>query len=262
MKRKMFVLVPIIAVVATLGYVSLQPGPDTIAPPSATAEQNDQLDSASRDAGAVSDELIEPASVIGIAENVDRLIQRGFIPEEYRDLWLDPDYERIAEQRFNVIPKVATEDGEACVPLELDESELCWNEYGYHPYLTYDLDTLRQLASTEAAAAEALSFRLPRDNVSERLHFSLQASRLSGKSGPIMRFAYTFVPDESSPHYLDQMLDRYAIALAGEALGYPYRLSRELELQIQREFDLSREDFREALRGRRVTLRDAWGDQS
>ncbi len=262
MKRKTLVLVPILAVGAALGYALLQPGPDTTAPLPAAAEQSDQIDSAGRDAGDVSAELFEPANAIGIAENVDRLIRRGFIPEEYRELWLDPDYERIAEERFNVIPKVSTEDGEACVPLELDESDICWNEYGYHPYLTYDLETLRQLASSEAAAAEALSIRLPRGNVSERLHFSLQASRLSGKSGPIMRFAYTFVPDRNSPHYRDQMLDRYALALAGEALGYPYRLSRELELQIQREFDLSREEFRDALRGRRVTLREAWGDQS
>lgn len=77
-----------------------------------------------------------------------------------------------------------------------------------------------------------------------------------------MRFAYTFTPDADSPRYFDQMLDRYAIAVAGESLGYPYRLSRELEIQIRSEFDLSAEEFRDALRGRRVTMQEAWGDPS
>ena len=263
MKPKAFVLVPIAALVAVgfaLGYALLAPErSDEREPPSApvpVAESPQPADDASPAFATA------PAEAGITEERVDDLIRRGFIPAEYRDLWLDPDYQRIAEERFNVIPKVAASTDEGCVPLELDGEIMCWNEYGYHPYLTYDIDELRQMASTDAAAAEALVFRLPYSDQSERMHYALEASRLSGKSGPIMRFAYSLTPNAESPRYFDEMLDRYAIAVAGESLGYPYRLSRELEIMIRREFDLSTEEFREALRGRRVTMQQEWGDPS
>ncbi len=263
MKPKALVLAPIAAAVAVgiaLGYsllghkrADVQALPVAPAP---AAEIPQLTDEAPRSSAAAL------ADVSMTEERVDDLIQRGFIPAEYRDLWLDPDYQRIAEEQFNVIPKVANSTDEGCEPLELNDEILCWNEYGYHPYLTYDIGELRQMASTDAAAAEALAILLPHKDQRERMHFALEASRLSGKSGPIMRFAYSLTPDASSPHYFDDMLDRYAIALAGESLGYPYRLSRELEITIRREFDLSREEFSEAVRGRRVTLQEEWGDSS
>ena len=269
MKPKALVLVPIVAAVAAgiaLGYALLVPERSDerqplFAPASAPAAGTEASDQNLPD-DAPPASGIQPSASAMTAERVDELIQQGFIPAEYRDLWLDPDYHRIAEERFNVIPRGGISADEACVPLELDGEILCWNEYGYHPYLTYEMEDLRQMASTDAEAAEALAIRLPKENRSERMHYALEASRLSGKSGPIMRFAYSLNPDAESPRYFDEMLDRYAIAVAGESLGYPYRLSRELELTIRREFELSGEEFREALRGRRVTLQEGWGDAS
>ncbi len=265
MKPKALVLAPIVAAVAAgivLGYALLAPErSDEREPAPAPAADTAPVDQNLPNDAPLTSGMESPGPAM-TAERVDELIQRGFVPAEYRDLWLDPDYQRIAEERFNVIPRVAPAADEACVPLELDGEILCWNEYGYHPYLTYEIEELRQMASTDAAAAEALVFRLPYENRRERMHFALEASRLSGRSGPIMRFAYSFVPDSESPHYFDEMLDRYAIAVAGESLGYPYRLSRELELAIRREFGLSGEEFREALRGRRVTMQEEWGDPS
>ena len=260
MNTKALVLVPILATGIALGYLLLEPERNN--EPQQRAATPPQPDSGISPEGPISSGGLAAAVQEITVERVDHLIDRGFIPPQYRDLWLDPDYRRIAEERFNVIPKVAQDGDEACVPLDFDTETICWNEYGYHPYLTYDVDELRQMAGTDAAAAEALVFRLPRENRRERMHYALEASRLSDKSGPIMRFAYSFTPDASSPRYFDQMLDRYAIAVAGESLGYPYRLSRELEIQIRREFDLSVEEFRDALRGRRVTMQQEWGDPS
>ncbi len=263
MKSKALVLVSIAAIAAVglaLGYALLDPERADDRPPPMPPPPVADLERPAPEAAPLP--AIEPATAVMTEERVDEMIRRGYIPAEYRDLWLDPDYQRIAEERFNVIPKISDESGQACVPLDFDGRIICWNEYGYHPYLTYDVDELRQMAATDAAAAEALVFRLPHDNRQERMHYALEASRLSGKSGPIMRFAYSFTPDASSPQYLDEMLDRYAIALAGESLGYPYRLSRELEIMIRREFNLSSDEFREALSGRRVTMQEAWGDPS
>ncbi len=263
MKSKALVLVSIVAVATigiVLGYALLTPErsdeTEPLLMPAPVADRPQQVDEAPGTVG------IGPATATMTEERVDDLIQRGFIPAEYRDLWLDPDYQRIAEERFNVIPRVAQSSDEACIPLELDGEVLCWNEYGYHPYLAYEIDELRQMAATDAAAAEALVFRLPYNNQRERMQYALEASRLSGKSGPIMRFAYSITPNANSPRYFDEMLDRYAIAVAGESLGYPYRLSRELELNIRSEFDLSGDEFREALRGRRVDMQEEWGDPS
>ncbi len=260
MKTKALVIVSILAVGTALVYMLLpaDPGGGQLggaeAPLPAETGHSAEYPAPEFEAGRAGSAMS--------AEQVDDLIARGFVPREYRALWLDPDYQRIAEEQFNVIPKVAAADGESCVPLAFDSETICWNEYGYHPYLTYAIDDLRQMAGTDAAAAEALVFRLPEENLRERMHYALEASRLSGKSGPIMRFAYSFTPDASSENYFDQMLDRYAIAVAGESLGYPYRLSRELELRIRHEFDLGAEEFRDALRGRRVTMQEAWGDPS
>ena len=261
MKTKAIMLVPIAAIVAVgfaLGYALLTPErTDEFEPPMAPAPVSDTSPPTQ-----MPDAETAPAAASMSEERVDDLIERGYIPAEYRDLWLEPDYQRIAEERFNVIPKVAASSDEGCVPLELDGEIMCWNEYGYHPYLTYELEDLRQMASTDAAAAEALVFRLPHSDQSERMRYALEASRLSGKSGPIMRFAYSLSPRPESPRYFDEMLDRYAIALAGESMGYPYRLSRELEIMIRQEFGLSDAEFREALRGRRVTMQQEWGDPS
>ena len=271
MKSKAPVLVSIVAAAAVgiaLGYMLLTPEPsDERQPPVASAPAANTPTPADEAPVATGPEPAvaagpEPAAADMTEERLDDLIRRGFIPAEYRDLWLDPDYQRIAEERFNVIPKVARSSDDGCARLELGGEAVCWNEYGYHPYLTYAIEELRQMASTDAAAAEALVFLLPRENRRERMQYALEASRLSGKSGPIMRFAYSFTPDANSPRYFDEMLDRYAIAAAGESFGYPYRLSRELELMIRNEFNLSVDEFREALSGRRVDMQQEWGDPS
>lgn len=196
---------------------------------------------------------IEAAAAAAEAQ-VDRLIERGFIPAEYRELWLRSDVEQLIQERFDVIPRVELADGEVCDPIKFDGGHVCWNQYGHHPYLAYDLDDLRRMAESDAVAAEALSLRLPQEKMHERLHYALLASKLSGKSGPIMRFAYSFTPDKDSPDYAEQLLDRYAIALTAEGMGYPYRFSREIENHIRRDLQLSRDELHEAMIGRRVTL--------
>lgn len=204
---------------------------------------------------------IEAAAAATEAQ-VDRLISRGYIPAEYRELWLDPDVEQVIQERFDVIPRIELPDGEVCDPIEFDGGHVCWNQYGHHPYLAYDLDDLRHMAESDAVAAEALSLRLAEENHHERLHYALLASKLSGKSGPIMRFAYSFTPDKDSPDFADQLLDRYAIALTAEGMGYPYRFSREIEDHIRRDLHLSRDELHEAMIGRRVTLLRAMGGGS
>jgi hypothetical protein len=193
---------------------------------------------------------------------VDELIARGFIPAQYRELWLDPDYDEIAEKQFNVIPRTGREPGETCEPLGVEDSHLCWNDYDHHPYLAYDLEQLKAMAETDAVAAEAVAMRLPSANQQERLRYAMLASRLSGKSGPIMRYVYRDNPQAQDPHYLEKSLDRFALALFGERMGYPYRFSVELEGKLRKDFNLSRSELREALNQRRADLYAQWEGES
>ncbi len=195
-------------------------------------------------------------------ERVDELIARGFVPAKYRTLWLDPDYDEIAERRFNVIPKTRREPGEVCEPLGVEGSQLCWNDYGYHPYLAYELEQLKSMADMDAAAAEAVAMRLPANNEDERLHFVMLASRLSGKAGPIMRHVYRNEPRAQDPQYFEKSLDRFSLALFGERMGYPYRFSVELEAKLRNDFNLTRDQLREALDRRRSALYEAWRGES
>lgn len=221
------------------------------------------LDSAGQTNGQTAERT--PAATVdrGMTEAmVDELIARGFIPAEYRELWLDPNYDEIAEKRFNVIPKTGREPGETCEPLGVEGSHLCWNDYGYHPYLAYDIEQLKSMATTDAMAAEAVAMRLPAEATRERLEYAMLASRLSGKSGPIMRHVYLYDPHQQDPHYFEKSLDRFALALFGERMGYPYRFSVELEAKIRKDFSLTRNDLREALKQRRAELFAAWEAES
>lgn len=239
-------------------------------PTVSTNTETDQGGAARQDATATPESDLSAPAVAGSDKasapideaTLDSLIARGYIPLEYRELWLDPDAERILQERFQVIPRVKLPKGEVCDPIEFDGGYVCWNKYGHHPYLAYDLDDLRDMAESDAVAAEALSMRLPYENHHERLHYALLASNLSGKSGPIMRFAYSYSPRKESPNYADQLLDRYAIALTAEGMGYPYRFSRELEDHIRRDLNLSGIELREAMIGRRVTLLEKMGGGS
>lgn len=259
--KKYVVLVTIIIVIAAVGLTIR-----ASAPPIAVSTQADGNMASSHPPAGSSPAITtapaaEDASVdVDRFARVDALVKQGFIPPEYRELWLDPDYERIANERFNVIPKASSPDKGPCNLTTVDSGVICWSDFGHHPYLAYSLSDLKQMADTDPAAAEALALRLPQENRDQRLHFALKASQLSGKSGPIMRFVYTLAPDRNSPNYADQLLDRYAIALAGEAMGYPYRLSRELEIQIMRDLGLGPEELDEAMNKRRVSLAETWGE--
>lgn len=191
-----------------------------------------------------------------LEQRVDELIADGLVPPNFREFWLDPEFDRVANEAFYSIPRNLRVAGQTCDTLRVGEYEICWNEYGHHPYLAYAVADLKVMADTDAAAAEALSIMLPVGP--ERLHYTLQSARLSGKAGPVMGFAYIYKPSKRDPEYRDQLLDQYTIARMGESLGYHYRFSRELEPHILSELNITRRQLFDELRGRPLKLLEGW----
>ena len=149
--------------------------------------------------------------------------------------------EPTAEDRWNqfaVIPTTRAQDPEEpCHRLEGEGQPICWNQLGYHPYLAYPLDTLRQMAATDAAAAEALSIRLPYKERDQKIAFALLASDLSGKSGPLYRLV-SMISWSSRQNSFEAV----GFLLLGDRLG-SFRPEGDFRLTVlMSEYDLTREE--------------------
>lgn len=174
------------------------------------------------------------------------VVDRGYVDERYADLMLRDDYEEVLQERFHVLkqqPGVREEEGCELAPAPEGEA-LCWNEWGYHPYLTLELAALRSMASSDALASEALSIRSSDGEAS--LYYAVQASRLSGKPGPIVRYLsrHSRSPDLDTDN--TEQLRRYMLALVVDEMGYPYRHSAEIAWRLELE-GVTQETINDAL---------------
>ncbi len=190
--------------------------------------------------------------------SIDSLIARGHGNPDYREALIAADTDQAWQDlwvQFEVIPNTYTRHPRtSCQYIEnADGGSLCWDDYGFHPYLTMPVEDLRIIGDTDPAAAEALSILLPRDARDERMFYALQASYLSGKSGPLHRFA-TLMP--ASTNDLEARLDRYALFRLGDYQGTPIYRARELELALQRDLEMTNAELRQAARERLQDLFD------
>ncbi len=134
----------------------------------------------------------------------------------------------------HVIPTTRHENDTSCDVLEIDGERVCWNQLDYNPYLAYSIEQLRQMASEDAMAADALVQRLPRRS-DERMAYAIHATNLSGKPGPIYR--YVMMTPIAGDDYQRQLemysLLRYADSMASpepKAVWFEKLLLSKLEL--------------------------------
>lgn len=112
-----------------------------------------------------------------------------------------------------------------CVVVEVAVGDdLCWDEYGYHPYLQYDYATLTSLAPTDPVASAALAMMLRHEKPEASLYYAMQASNQTNKSGPLVRY----VTDSGvRTGDVEKLLDLYAIALYAQEAGWDRPISEQ-----------------------------------
>lgn len=163
-------------------------------------------------------------------------VDRGLIDERYVDLWLEDDYLDVVQQRFYVLQRDRqARENDGCDLHEVEGGQpVCWNEWGYDPYLGYGLDTLEAMAETDAPAAAALALRLGDRETS--LYYALRAATLSGRPGPLVRFLSSRnEPADDPDRHRRQLLESYVLALLIDDMGYPYRHSTTWAYSLRRE---------------------------
>lgn len=169
-----------------------------------------------------------------------------------------------AEELWNlyaVIPTTRSDDSdEPCHRLEAEGQPVCWNQFGYHPILTYSLDALEQMALTDAAAAEALSIKLPWEQREKKTAYALLASDLSGMPGPLHRV----VTMNSWWDNRQEKFERMALLLLNDNLGSPQQIGYAQLPFLMHEYGLSRgevlgeiEEAMETIRKRSTRILEA-----
>ncbi len=181
-------------------------------------------------------------------EQLDRDIEMGLKSEEFRDFWLqwesgDPifaDFMVISYREPMEWPLPPCE-----TTLETPGGDLCWELYDHNPYLTYDAETLRSLAPTDATAAAALAYVLPEERFEERLAYALHATRMTGKGATLFSAIRDLTGQSSSREDIPEMLQAYAVYRVAEGFGLPANLSYQVRENIQA-FGMSDDEFMRA----------------
>ena len=183
-------------------------------------------------------------------DDVDRLIAEGSIPAQHRDLWLatpynTPDGETKLRNLFEVIP----EDRSGACEYPAQGPRICWNHFDNHPYLMYDLDTLRQLAAEDdAVAAAALSIAIPYTSpgsFEERFYYATRAAELTGKGGDILRFSHEAIvhPAFRRMENPGALAEIYVFARHADSFDTSWRRSVRLETTLVRHRGWERDDL-------------------
>ena len=264
-----FGVLVIVAVALVLGVLAENPADEVPANVAETGSQlepsvplTDQPVAASAGAPEQDDEEGGPDSR---AASIDGLIARGHGNPDYRDALIaaDSDEEWAALwAETNVIPLTRTKHDASCDVFERTDGEnVCWDHYGYHPYLAMSVDELRVIGDSDAAAADALSMLIPRDSPDERMFYAIQASHLSGLAGPLHRYARAMSPS-TNDH--EGRLEQYALMQLADSQGTPVFLARELEQRLLRDLEITRDELRVEARNVRLQLfqrakRARWG---
>lgn len=251
--KRWAILIIGIAVVSTLLWrIAPQLGNPEERPPEFGELTGTVSTSASRDAQAPESATQSPGPMTGGAlslEQLNRDIEMGRKPEEFRDFWLeweagDPifaDYMVISYREPAEWPLPPCE-----TTLETPGGDLCWELFGHNPYLTYDAETLRSLAPTDATAAAALAYVLLPENLEERLAYALYATRMTGKGATLFPAIRDLTGQSSSRDDLPEMLQVYAVYRVAEGFGLPANLSYDVRASIQA-LGLSDDEFERAV---------------
>lgn len=182
-------------------------------------------------------------------EHIDRMIARGYMDAHYREVLIAADNDsawRALWDQFYVIPNTREAGESLCHPLETpDGKRICWDHYGFHPYLAIPIEDLRAMAGDDPAAADALSVLLPTEERDERMYYAMQAAYLSGKPGPLYRFSLSMAP-AGADH--QRRLEQYALIRLADALGTPVYRARAMEENLERDLGVTNAELREAAR--------------
>ena len=155
-------------------------------------------------------------------------VPSGVLVSEYPGRFEDvpPVTDEWIEANF-VLPYVQESDYSGCKRLELPGGKvICWEQYAFHPYLQYGIDSLTAIAETDAEAAAALSVMLVNVDNEASFKYAFHASELSGKMGPLRNFITQVEYDETS---VDALLDLYAVARYVEFRGWDRPLAYNYE---------------------------------
>ena len=201
----------------------------------------------SQSSGAVPSAPIEPETTAEQSatpkiskERMDELIAQGVVNAEFVDYAQMGEADPRFQERFYVLKRRGVSDTEPCAKIQLtEESHTCWNDYQYNPYFAYNSDTLRNLADTDALAAAVLALKLEAGKQREEsLYYRLLSAQLSGKPGPLVQYLRTqsvsLGPDGKSIVNLDHALEKFAVAVLVDQMGYPYMFAPELQRSMRR----------------------------
>ena len=184
------------------------------------------------------------AAVVEQAEERDRVFR------DERETFL-ANYPVIDQEFLNskfVLPRnIATAD-DPCVPIEMPVGDTrCWEDFGFDPYLQYDLDVLISTAADDPKASAVLSLMYRADEPEKSLFYALQASHLTGKPGPLYRYTQHIrrVGD------IEGTLDMYAIAMYAESMNFQIPISGQYRYWLRSQ-GLTDEEIRQRMVGRQI----------
>lgn len=249
MKKAAYVL----GVIATMGVGSLivasrtavEPPPSLQEPP----QSNDEWIRLSASARAIHENVAQqvaarteslrqgpdpiPVNRSALPQWLQGVIDQGYVDARYADLFLRDDYLAVVQEQFHVVKQAPLAAEElACDRHDVEHGRaICWNRWGYEPYLSYDLPALQSMADSDPVAAAALALRLEDPEAS--LYYAIRATRLADKPGPLVRYL-TMHANASGQHAGASLLRRYALALMVDDMGYPYRYSVGLAQELER----------------------------
>lgn len=231
MKGRTGIAIASLAVVAIAALWLIGNGPPTVSTivPSESGTKVRPTEPEATEGGEPAEVEREPESD---AEPSYWKVPEGVLVSDHPDMFkhLPPITEEWIEANF-VLPYVHEET--RCERLDLETGAVvCWEEYEFHPYLQYGVDSLEQLAPTDAVAAAALSVMLLNIDNEKSFEYAFLASELSGEMGPLWRFLSAVRYDSSS---VDDLLEMYALARYMEFRGWDRPTAYNYELALKRQ---------------------------
>ncbi|MEL7185470.1 MAG: hypothetical protein AAFN50_03405 [Pseudomonadota bacterium] len=138
------------------------------------------------------------------------------------------------------------DDSTPCAPLTLHHGKsICWDTYGFHPYLQYSPENLKPLAKDDAMAAAALAIILFEEQPEEAFRYADHASMLSGKPGPLLSWLSL---NNSQMDDRQHALRMVAIAeVIADDYDLPFDLAHNYRWAVQRQHNMTNQEIDDEL---------------
>lgn len=167
----------------------------------------------------------------------------------YRELvnhWLDTGgWTDQRQEKFLVLKPTSNE--RPCIREKVDgtDDHICWNNVHFVPQHLYSDEVLRELSDTDPIATVILADRnMSRGEEKIGAAMYLRAAKMTGKPGPLVRFASnnrsfgSFGADleylnDRQPDPLELQITTYVYSLVADSLGYPLPASPEIRDRLQ-----------------------------